>query len=166
MRLRAAARRDHRAIAEVVSAAFGQATEAEIIEAVRSEGAVVAEVVAEDDGVIVGHALFSRMGVIPARFVAALAPLAVRPNRQRQGVGSALTRAGVVRCAEAGAEAVVVLGHPAYYPRFGFSPAAAAKLASPYADRPAFMALELREGALDAPLAVAYPKAFGSGRPP
>ena len=60
-----------------------------------------------------------------------------------------------------GAEAVVVLGHPTYYPRFGFSHAAAAKIASPFADRPAFMAMELVAGALDAPLKADYPAAFG-----
>jgi putative acetyltransferase len=58
-------------------------------------------------------------------------------------------------------EAVVVLGHPPYYPRFGFSAQAAAKIASPFAGRPAFMAMALTPGALDAPIRVDYPAAFG-----
>jgi putative acetyltransferase len=75
--------------------------------------------------------------------------MAVGPARQRAGIGSALVRAGLERCKLLDAAAVVVLGHPAYYPRFGFVPAAAFGLACEY-DVPAeaFMALELRPGAL------------------
>ncbi len=161
MIVRAAASGDFAAISKVVTAAFGQPIEAAIIEGVRAEGATVCELVAEEAGLVVGHVLFSRMAVSPPRFIAALGPLAVAPRTQNRGVGSALSRAGVERCRALGCEALVVLGHPTYYPRFGFSPAAAVALASPYAGRPAFMALALAPGALDEPLTVAYPAAFG-----
>jgi putative acetyltransferase len=165
--IRPAEPRDYRAIRPLVEAAFATAdhasgTEADIVEGVRAEGAVLAELVAEDGGQIVGHALFSRMSCDPPqRFFAGLGPIAALPGRQRLGVGSALARAGIEACRAAGAEAVVVLGHVGYYPRFGFSADAARQLASPYAGSPSFMALELTPGALSAPLKVDYPAAFG-----
>ena len=154
---------DHAMIRAVTQAAFDASRfdEAGIIEGVRGERRVLVELVAEDDGLIVGHVLFSRMRADPPRAVAALGPVAVAPARQRTGIGEALCRAGVEACRAAGMEAIVVLGHPPYYPRFGFSAEAAAKLISPYAGNPAFMALELAPGALSAPLTVNYPKAFG-----
>jgi putative acetyltransferase len=85
----------------------------------------------------------------------------VRPDLQNGGFGDALCRAGIDAVRALGAEAVVVLGHPPYYPRFGFSHEAASKIASPFSDRPAFMAMALVPGALDAPLKVDYPAAFG-----
>jgi putative acetyltransferase len=95
--------------------------------------------------------------VIPA---AALAPLAVAPARQRRGIGSALVRRGLDVCRERGRAAVIVLGHPSYYPRFGFSAALARGFRAPYAGE-AFMALELTPGALAAGAGdVRYPKAF------
>jgi putative acetyltransferase len=159
--IRAARRSDHGAIARVVTAAFGQPDEAAIIDRVRGEGAALCELVAVEAELIVGHALFSRMRVKPEGFFAALGPLAVAPGRQGCGIGGALTVAGLDELRQLGVDAVVVLGHPAYYPRWGFSPQAAALLASPYAGRPAFMATALRPGALDAPRTVAYPAAFG-----
>jgi len=117
--------------------------------------------VAERDGQVVGHILFSRMTTKPARFMAGLAPVAVAPQAQGRGIGDALCRAGIEALRALGVEAVVVLGHPDYYPRFGFSAAAAKSLASPYAGSPAFMAMELAPGALAEPLKADYPAAFG-----
>ncbi len=159
MRLATAA--DHAAIHAVEAAAFGQEDEALMVEAARAEGAALVELVAEADGRIVGHILFNRMTTDPPRFVAGLAPLAVAPTAQGQGIGQALCRAGIEAVRALGAEAVVVLGHPTYYPRFGFSHALAAPLASPYAGRQAFMGLELTPGALRPPLKVDFPAAFG-----
>lgn len=161
--LRAAAPADFPAIARVVAAAFGDSRfdEAGIVAGVRVEGAALVDLVAEDAGEIVGHVLFSRMTCRPDRFIAALGPLAVAPGRQRQGIGQALSRQGIEACRELGAAAIVLLGHPAYYPRFGFSTEAAQRLISPYAGSPAFMALELVPGALAEPLTVAFPAAFG-----
>jgi len=152
---------DHAAIRAVETAAFGRSDEADMVEAARAEGAALVELVAEAHGEIVGHILFSRMTVTPARFFAGLAPVAVSPSVQGRGVGDALCRAGIEAVKALGAEAVVVLGHPDYYPRFGFSAAAAAKLVSPYAGNAAFMALELTPGALGAALRIDYPRAFG-----
>ena len=161
MNVRPATPADHAAVAAVLNAAFGNDHATLIVEGVRAEGAVLAELVAEAGGEIVGHVLFSRMTVTPARFIAGLGPLGVRPDRQSEGLGAALSRVGIEAARSWGAEAVVVLGHPTYYPRFGFSHEATAKIVSPFSDRPAFMALELVRGALGQPLKVDYPAAFG-----
>lgn len=120
--------------------------------------------VAIEEGEIVGHILFSTLDVtIDGRAVkaVALAPIAVLPDRQRSGIGSALVRAGLDLARAEGWEAVIVVGHPDYYPRFGFSAASARHLAAPFSGK-AFMALALREGALDGRAGrVVYPAAFG-----
>lgn len=160
--MRPATRADHDAIRRLTDAAFGGPLESQIIEGVRAENAVLAELVAEDHaGEIVGHVLFSRMTVRPLRFFAALGPVAVRPDAQHRGIGDTLCRSGIEAVRALGAEAVIVLCHPLYYPRFGFSRAAAANVVSPYASHgEAFMALELVAGALAAPLKADYPTAF------
>lgn len=152
---------DWGAIHAVEAAAFGHEDEALMVEASRAEGAALVELVAERDGRVVGHVLFNRMITAPSRFIAGLAPLAVEPAFQRQGIGDELSRAGIEALRRMGAGGVVVLGHPTYYPRFGFSHVLAAPLGSPYADRESFMALELTPGALSPPLRVDYPAAFG-----
>jgi putative acetyltransferase len=151
---------DHPAIREIVTAAFGQADEADLVERLRADGDVVFELVDEEVGEIVGHVLYSRLWADSVNLYAALAPLAVRPDRQRDGVGKRLIAASIETAKDFGAHAVIVLGHPDYYPKFGFSRDAAAKVKSPYSESPAFMALELEKGALDEPLLVAYPDAF------
>lgn len=151
---------DHAAIAEVVEAAFGQPDEARLVARLRADGDVLFELVALDEGRVTGHILFSRLWADSQHLYAALAPLAVRPGLQRTGVGSALARASLEQAREFGAHGVIVLGHPAYYPRFGFSAAAAANVRSIYAGGPGFMALALEPGAFDAPLSVTYPDAF------
>ncbi len=86
--------------------------------------------------------------------------MAVRPDLQRRGIGSALVRRGIEACGERGLSAIVVLGHPEYYPRFGFSPVAG-RLRDPFSAGDAFMALELVPDALTAPGTVRYAPAFG-----
>jgi putative acetyltransferase len=161
--LRPARPADHAAITAVIDAAFDKSShgEASIVVGVRAEGRALAELVAEENGRIVGHILFSRMRCDPERFVAGLGPLAVEPACQSTGIGSDLSRAGIEACRALGVEAVVVLGHPPYYPRFGFSAEAARLVASPFAGSTAFMALALVPGALDQPIKVDYPAAFG-----
>ena len=159
--IRAPKLKDFAAIHEVERAAFGREAEALLVEAVRGEGEALFEFVAEQDGEIVGHILMSRMTCEPARRFAGLGPVAVRPDVQGRGWGEALCQAGIDAVRNLGAEAVVVLGHEAYYPRFGFSHEAAKLVASPYAHLPAFMALELAPGALGAPIKVDYPRSFG-----
>jgi putative acetyltransferase len=162
--IRAETTTEHSMIRQVNEAAFGGAEEADLVEALRRDGDVLLSLVAELDGRIVGHILFSRMsietaaGAIPA---VALAPLAVSPPCQRQGIGGKLIRDGVATLRSLGERFVIVVGHPQYYPRFGFSTAAARWLESPFPPD-AFMALELGPGALD-PIQgrVKYAIAFG-----
>jgi putative acetyltransferase len=131
---------DREAVARIVGAAFGRPDEAELVERLRGDGDAALPLVAcEDDGVI-GHVLLSPMRA-PFRALG-LAPLSVSPERQRSGVGTALTKAGLQRAAADGWEAVFVLGDPAYYRRFGFSVERAAGFASPYAG-PYLMVLAL-----------------------
>lgn len=152
---------DHPAIAEVVEAAFGQPDEARLVERLRADGDVLFELVSETDGQVTGHILFSRLWADRAELFAALAPLAVRPGLQKTGLGSALTRTALDNAREFGVHGVLVLGHPAYYPRFGFAAETAAQVRAPFTGHPAFMALALERGAFDAPLSIAYPEAFG-----
>jgi putative acetyltransferase len=144
---------DHATIDVVVDDAFaalaaaGQAGgEASLVRALRDGGHAVVELVAvDDDGALVGHALYSTMTSTPAGLRAvALAPLSVRSSWQRRGVGMVLMRAAHERLAREGYDVVVVLGHPDYYPRAGFDAALAARhLRTPY-DGPHLMALALR----------------------
>lgn len=160
MKIRDATAADFGAIRAVEAAAFGRDDEADLVEALRAEGAVLFELVVEQDGLVVGHILFSVLLTRPPKAVAALAPVAVAPEAQGRGVGAALCRAGVERCRALSVEAVAVLGDPAYYGRFGFSSKAAGALKTAYSQLPAFMALELESGALSKSLDVAYPMAF------
>ena len=152
---------DHGVIAKINTLAFGQPDEADLIVRLRAEGDMMFELVAEDADQLEGHILFSRLWAGNGRLYAALAPMAVRPDRQGAGLGSALVRAGLESAREFGACGVLVLGHPAYYPRFGFSAETAAKVRAPYAGSPAFMALALEADAFDEAVTVAYPSAFG-----
>ena len=103
-------------------AAFESSTEARIVDALRGQPDVIS-LVAEEDGHVVGHIMFSPVRLRGADDVRAmaLAPMAVAPARQRAGIGSALVRDGLARCRELGVDALFVVGHPEYYPRFGFS---------------------------------------------
>jgi len=146
---------DRGAIAAVHEAAFARPEEARLVDALRAGGKAVVSLVAVADGaagaVIVGHVLFSPMTIegLGAAACAGLAPVAVLPAYQRRGIGGALVRAGLDACRSAGHGAAVVLGDPAYYSRFGFVPARRFGLSSEYdAPADAFMALELRPGAL------------------
>jgi putative acetyltransferase len=152
------------AIADLNRTAFGGDAEGALIARLRDDGLVLVERLALDLDGLVGHILFSRLDVqIDARAVssAALAPMAVRPDRHRQGTGSRLVQDGLAELRSANnCEAVIVLGHPGYYPRFGFSAALAAKLNAPFKGE-AFMALALVPGALDGHSgSVTYPDAF------
>lgn len=163
MRIRAEQPGDAPAILAVNDEAFGGPAEGDLVEALRDGGHALVSLVAVDEerGELVGHILFSRLPITTEAGTlqgAALAPMAVRTSRQRSGVGSLLVRSGLEACRRLGVDVVVVLGHPAYYPRFGFSAAAARGLASPWStpygehDAPpagseAFMMLDLREGA-------------------
>jgi len=155
---------DRQQIRKVNEAAFGRSDEADLIDGLRQEGVVLLSLVAELDSQIIGHILFSRMSVETAHgSVAAvsLAPMAVLPDHQGRQVGSQLVRRGLAQLQEQGVRIVIVLGHTEYYPRFGFTPEKARRLASPFPPE-AFMALELSDGALAGVHGtVKYPAAFG-----
>ena len=155
---------DWPAIRAVNGAAFGSDEEADLVDALRAGGLVIASLVAVADGKVVGHILFSDLDVrSDGRIIrsAALAPMAVLPAWQRGGIGSALVRAGLDACRAADIDLVVVLGHPDYYPRFGFSAELAKHLRAPFSG-PALMALALTPDVLaDATADVRYPDAFG-----
>jgi putative acetyltransferase len=151
---------DRAAIAQIVTAAFGRPDEAQIVARLRADQDAMFELVAEAEGEVVGHIMFSRLWADREGLYAALAPLAVRPDRQRAGLGSALVRSGLEIAPEFGAVGVLVLGDPAYYPRFGFSAEAAGQVAAPFRGLAGFMAMPIEAGAFDAPLTVAYPDAL------
>lgn len=163
--VRAEAPADIDAIHAVNRLAFGQEDEADLVDALRAGGYVRASHVAEVGGQVVGHILFSESPIVTATRTVpalALAPVAVLPAFQHRGVGSALVRRGLDECRERGHRVVVVLGHPTFYPRFGFSSALAARLASPLGGGDAFMAAELVPGAMDGVEGRAeYPPPFG-----
>jgi putative acetyltransferase len=135
---------------QVNLAAFGRDAEARLVDLLRDAGAALVSLVAVDGGEVVGHILFSPVTIEGYdRPAAGLAPMAVLPGQQRRRIGSALVERGLAACRDAGMEAVVVLGHPEFYPRFGFVPASRFGLDCEYpVPDEVFMALELTPGAL------------------
>ena len=150
---------DRVAIYDVVKAAFGRQGEADLVDSLRQDGSVAISLVALDEGEIVGHILLSKM---EAPFAAlGLAPLAVRPDRQRSGVGSRLVGAAIERAKNTAWQAVFVLGDPEYYRRFGFDVSLASGFRSPYAG-PHFMVLALKGKLPVSAGAITYARPFGS----
>src|ERR1043166_2974392 len=151
MLIRAEEHRDWAAIDAVNVSAFETPAEANLVDTLREHAQPLVSLVAEDKGAIVGAILFSPVSLPghPALRIVGLAPMAVAPEHQRKGVGSALVRAGLDHCRQLGFGAVVVLGHPAYYPRFGFSSSARFGIGCEY-DVPeeVFMVAELKAGFL------------------
>jgi putative acetyltransferase len=149
LRIRPESPGDFEAVDAVHVQAFGRPGEAALVRALRREAKPYLGLVAEREGRVVGQIVFSPVAIEGGSPLAlGLGPLAVEPGLQRGGIGSALVREGLTRCA-ALAQIVVVLGHADYYPRFGFRPA------SPFGLRyrsevfdPSFFALELLPGAL------------------
>jgi putative acetyltransferase len=143
--------------------AFGSQDEADLVDELRAAGAVLVSLVAEIQEQIVGHILFSRMSIeTPGGPVqaAALAPMAVLPEHQRRGIGGQLVRHGLNLLRDRGEQIVIVVGHPNYYPRFGFSCEKTLSLEGPF-PQDAFMAMELHPGALEGVRGtVRYPAAF------
>ncbi len=158
---------DREAVRRVHQLAFGQDAEADLVDALRAGGYARVSLVAEVGGAVVGHILFTDLpiltdaGTVPA---ISLAPVGVLPEHQSRGVGSALVRRGLEDCRRAGHRICLVLGHPVYYPRFGFSADLAARLSSPFHAGEAWMAAELADGALAGVEGwVEYPPPFGAG---
>lgn len=142
---------DFDAIRHVNRLAFGQVAEGRLVDELRDAGFVRLSLVAEVERQVVGHILFSDLPIVTAKGRVdslALAPMAVLPGWQRRGVGSALVREGLRLCQAQGHQSAVVLGHPEFYPRFGFSAALAERLACSFYAGPALMAVELAVGSL------------------
>lgn len=164
---------EHELIGELISAAFaelaaaGQAGgEAALVDQLRKDGDLILELVALEprahDVDLVGHIAFSRLSAPAPAVAAALAPVSVAPRCQGVGIGGALIRAGLEHVQAAGVHVVTVLGHPDYYPRFGFSAERAATLVRTPWDGPHMMALELAPCAWPAlPMPLRYARAFG-----
>lgn len=160
---------DRASIREVVTMAFGRTSEAELVEAIRNSPNFLPELslVAGENGEVLGHILFSSIVIesqgqtVPAL---ALAPLAVTPTRQRQGIGSQLVEIGLRQCRELEHSIAVVLGYPGYYKRFGFQTASSFGVDAPFpVPDEVFMVLELKPGALmNVSGIVRYPSYFGT----
>jgi putative acetyltransferase len=135
-------------IAAVVEAAFGKPDEVAIVNAIRGSDGYVPELsfVAVDDGRVIGHTMLSRVGLKGSeRLLLQLAPMAVTPERQNHGVGFALGETALEAADRLREPLVLVVGHPTYYPRFGFRPASQLGLYPPDRDIPdeAFMVVPL-----------------------
>jgi putative acetyltransferase len=163
--IRAERPEDREAVHRLNQEAFGQPDEAELVDALRAAGDHVPElclVAVSEEGELIGHIFFSEARLDSGPAVLALAPMAVLPDRQRQGVGSALVRESLRRAAETDYPLVVVLGHPDYYPRFGFEPGAEHGVECPYEVPPeAWMVHRLPAYRREARGLVIYPAPFG-----
>jgi putative acetyltransferase len=142
--LRAVEPRDRAATRRVVDAAFRPEDVVTFLDALRADGCILGEWLAQDSTGPVGLIVFSRVWVEyqsgTRSNAAMLTPLAIRPDRQRLGIGRRLTNHALQALEVRGETLFLVLGHPDYYPRFGFSAHAAEAIASPWSGNPAFMA--------------------------
>jgi len=136
---------DRATVRQINERAFGKPAEADLVDALRGTDDCLS-LVATAEGEVVGHIMFTPVtidGVSEVR-VAGLAPMSVLPEHQRAGIGTRLIQAGLAACRERGYAAVVVVGHPAYYPRFGFTRADAGGLRCEFAvPADAFMVIAL-----------------------
>jgi putative acetyltransferase len=150
---------DRAAIHDVVRAAFGRTSEAALVDRLRADGDGVVSLVAVDDVSIIGHVMLSRM---TAPFPAlGLAPVSVRPDRQKSGVGSSLVLEALTRARQERFEAVFVLGDPGFYGRFGFRSEPAGGFTSRYAG-PHFMVLPLQRALATTTGKIDYASAFAT----
>jgi len=141
---------DAPAVRRVHEAAFPTSAEADLVERLRASNKAVIALVAEDEGQIVGHIVFSPVALDPLAGTVGLglAPVAVLPDHEKHGVGRRLVQNGLAECRAWGAGFVVVLGDPHYYGRFGFEPASKHGLLNEYRAGQEFLVFELKKGAL------------------
>lgn len=151
---------DYAAIRVVNDRAFGQPQEGRLVDALREHEGVMLSLVAEQGGEVVGHILYSPVTIDAANRAlagAGLGPMAVQPDHQRQGIGSRLIEAGTRLLRDRGCPFIIVLGHPGYYPRFGFHPASGRGIRCPWeVPDEAFMLLVLDEAAMVGVAGVAH----------
>lgn len=164
LRIRQEQPQDEVVVFEINASAFSSESEANLVSTLRKQEPRCISIVAESDGVILGHLMLSPVTLHDTTKVTTnnttnnttklelygLAPMAVHPNHQNQGIGSALVKEGLRLCKAAEIDAVVVLGHPEFYPRFGFTPSSGFNIVSEF-DVPeeVFMILEIKKGVLD-----------------
>lgn len=167
MNIRKEKNTDKEKIWKVNAEAFESEAEAHLVNALRDSGISFISLVAEEDEEIVGHILFTAVELIgddSGLKIMGLAPMAVLPKLQKKGIGSQLVKTGIENCSTQGYDAIVVLGHPEYYPKFGFVPSLKYGIKSEY-DAPdeAFMVLELKASSLKDKIGIIkYHAAFGS----
>lgn len=139
-------------IRQINEQAFDRMAEANLVDALRRNRKAILSLVADDNGRVVGHILFSEVVIESAENClkgVGLAPMAVSPDRQNEGIGSRMVEAGLAHCRDAGYPFVVVLGHPEFYPRFGFVPASRFGIKSEYLVRDeVFLIIEIEKGSL------------------
>lgn len=151
MRIREEREEEMGHVRRVNESAFETPAEANLVDALREQAQATISLVAHDQGEIVGHIMFSPVMFTghPELKIMGLAPMAVLPERQRNGIGTELVQAGLVECEKNSFGAVVVLGYPEYYPRFGFMPSSHFGIGCEYeVPEDVFMVLELQEGYL------------------
>ncbi len=141
--------------------AFGRPGESDLVDQIRQRGMATISLVAVENGRVVGHVLFSPVTIgegDTALKALGMGPVAVLPERQRQGIGTRLIHAGLEECRQLNAKAVVVLGDPRFYTRFGFEPARRFQIRFEDLNVPEedFMVIELRRGALEGHVGIAY----------
>ncbi|HBE20582.1 MAG TPA: GNAT family N-acetyltransferase [Cyanobacteria bacterium UBA11149] len=127
---------DYTLVGEIYQLAFGRDNEGNLVDSIRKSDRNIPELslVAELDGTVVGHILFSYIDLVGAETwrMLSLAPIAVIPEFQNQGIGSALVQKGLEVAEAMGEFLVIVLGHPQFYPRFGFEPSVIYGIESPF----------------------------------
>lgn len=166
MKIRQEQKSDHKKVYEINKMAFNQENESMLIEKIRAGDSFVPELslVAELEGEIVGHILFSKIKMVgEAEYESlALGPMAVVPKHQKQGIGGKLIINGLEIAKKLGFQSVIVVGHKDYYPRFGFEKASLWGIKCPFeVPDEAFMAIELVENSLKNKAGtVQYPKEF------
>jgi len=142
---------DREQVLNVIRRAFGRESTANYVKRLDEEGRIFKSIVAIENDRVIGHIVYTLLPVEvdgkPVRAIG-LSCLSVDPEKQSLGVGSRLIKHSLPLVAQAGMAAVIVLGHPRYYPRFGFSAEIAQKLKAPFSGKPSFMALELVPNAL------------------
>lgn len=154
IRIRQEEKEDHKRVYKINKMAFGQEKESKLIEKIRRGPNFVPELslVAEKDNEIVGHILFSKIQIVGESEYETLmlAPLAVIPELQKQGIGGKLIKKGIEKAKELGVESIIVVGHKDYYPKFGFQKASKWGIKCPFeVPDGAFMGIELTDKALE-----------------
>ena len=158
--IRQAREEDAEAVRALNDAAFGTPEEAQIVAQLAKSGDSLASLVAHNDHEILGHVQFFKIAVDGEDVAAGLGPMSVSPEYQNEGIGGGLIRFGLTMMEGQGRALVFVLGHPDYYPKFGFSPEIAEAFLAPWSG-PVFMAIKFGDAGPKSG-ALTYPDAFGA----